>query len=79
MLVRNFAIDTARSHPQAIVAGLHPGTVDTALSAPFQRGVAPDRLFTPETAATHLLDTLDGLSPQVSGRLFAWDGSPIPF
>ena len=79
MLVRNFAIELARSHPQAIVAGLHPGTVATALSAPFQRGVAPDRLFAAETAAVHLLDTLDGLTPQDSGGLFAWDGTPIPF
>ena len=79
MLVRNFAIELARSHPQAIVAGLHPGTVATALSAPFQRGVAPGRLLAPETAAAHLLDTLDGLTPQDSGGLFAWDGAPIPF
>jgi NAD(P)-dependent dehydrogenase (short-subunit alcohol dehydrogenase family) len=79
MLVRNFAIELARSHPQAIVVGLHPGTVDTGLSAPFQRGVEPGRLFSAETAATHLLDTLDGLTPQDSGGLFAWDGTPIPF
>jgi NAD(P)-dependent dehydrogenase (short-subunit alcohol dehydrogenase family) len=79
MLVRNFAIELARSHPLAIVAGLHPGTVDTALSAPFQKRVAPERLFTPATAARHLLDTLDGLTPQDSGGLFAWDGTPIPF
>jgi NAD(P)-dependent dehydrogenase (short-subunit alcohol dehydrogenase family) len=79
MLVRNFAIELARSHPQAIVVGLHPGTVDTALSAPFQKGVAPERLFTPASAAARLLDTLDGLTPQDSGGLFAWDGSRIPF
>ena len=79
MLIRNFAIEQRRSHPLAIVAGLHPGTVDTALSAPFKKGVAPERLFTPATAAAHLLDTLDGLTPQDSGGLFAWDGTPIPF
>ena len=79
MLVRNFAIELARSHPQAIVVGLHPGTVDSALSAPFQRGVAPGRLFTPQTAAGHLLDVLAGLTPADSGGLFAWDGARIPF
>jgi NAD(P)-dependent dehydrogenase (short-subunit alcohol dehydrogenase family) len=79
MLVRNFAIELRRSHPQAIVVGLHPGTVDTALSAPFQRGVAPARLFPAATAAGHLLDVIDSLGPEDSGGLFAWDGAPIPF
>ena len=79
MLIRNFAIELRRSHPQAIIVGLHPGTVDTPLSAPFQRGVAPDRLFTPATSAGHLLDVIDGLSPADSGGVFAWDGTAIPF
>lgn len=79
MLVRNFAIELRRSHPHAIVAALHPGTVDTPLSAPFQRGVPPDRLFVPAVAANHLLNVLDTLTPEDSGGLFAWDGAAIPF
>jgi NAD(P)-dependent dehydrogenase (short-subunit alcohol dehydrogenase family) len=79
MLVRNFAIELRRSHPHAIVVGLHPGTVDTPLSAPFQRGVRPGRLFTPAVAAGHLLDVIAGLTPADSGGLFAWDGTAIPF
>ena len=79
MLIRNFAIELARSHPQAIVVGLHPGTVDSALSAPFQRGVAPERLFTPEQSAKHLLAVIAGLTPADSGHLFAWDGERLPF
>ena len=31
MLVRNFAIELRRSHPLAVVVGLHPGTVDTPI------------------------------------------------
>ena len=79
MLVRNFAIELHRSHPLAVVVGLHPGTVDTALSAPFQRGVRPDRLFSPATAAGHLLAVIDTLTADASGGLFAWDGAAIPF
>ena len=79
MLVRNFAIEMRRSHPQAIIVGLHPGTVDTALSGPFQRGVPSGRLFAPQAAAAHLLDVLDALTPEASGGLFAWDGTAIPF
>ena len=77
MLIANFAIELARTHPQAVVAGLHPGTVDTGLSLPFQRGVAPERLFSAPVAAGHLLAVIDGLVPADSGGLFAWDGARI--
>lgn len=79
MLIRNFAIELARSHPQAIAAALHPGTVDSRLSAPFQRGVAPDKLFSPDQSAGYLLDVMDGLTPADSGGLFAWDGTRLPY
>lgn len=78
MILRNLAIETARSHPDLIVAGLHPGTVASDLSAPFQRGVQPDKLFTPDYSAGRLLDVLDGLTPGDSGSVFAWDGTPVP-
>lgn len=78
MLLRNIAIETARTHPQAIIAGLHPGTADTALSAPFQKGVPEDRLFTPAYSAERLLNVIDGLQPTDSGGVFAWDGQRIP-
>lgn len=79
MLLANFAIELRRTHPQAIVAGLHPGTVDSALSAPFQRGVAPEKLFTPAQSAAYLVDVLDRLRPEDSGGIFAWDGARIPY
>lgn len=78
MILQNLAIELARSHPLAVVAGLHPGTVATNLSAPFQRGVKPEKLFTPEHSAERLLTVLDGLTPADSGGVFAWDGSRIP-
>ena len=78
MLLKNLSIELARSHPQAVVAGLHPGTVDTALSEPFQKGVAPDKLFTPAFSAERLLTVLDGLTPADSGGVFAWDGARVP-
>ena len=78
MILRNLAIELARSHPQLIVAGLHPGTVDTGLSAPFQRGVAPEKLFTPRYSAERLLAVLDHVTPADSGGVFAWDGDRVP-
>lgn len=77
MLLRNLAVELARTHPEAIVAGLHPGTVDSALSAPFQRGVKPDKLFTADHSAARMLSVLDGLTPGDSGGVFAWDGQRI--
>lgn len=79
MVFRNLAIELSRSHPQAVAVTLHPGTVDTPLSRPFQRGVPAEKLFTPERSARYLLDVIAGLSPKQSGNLIAWDGSEIPF
>lgn len=77
MIVRTAAIEIARSRPLAVCVALHPGTVDSRLSLPFQRGVPSDRLFTPQRAAGQLIDVLAGLDAKVSGRHFAWDGSEI--
>ena len=79
MLIRTLAVELARRAPEAVCAGLHPGTVDTALSRPFQGNVASHRLFSPAQAAGHLLQVIEGLRPADSGGLFAWDGTRIPF
>jgi NAD(P)-dependent dehydrogenase (short-subunit alcohol dehydrogenase family) len=78
MILANLAIELRRTHPDAVVAGLHPGTVDTGLSRPFQRGVSPEKLFEPADAAARLLNVIDRLTPQESGGVFAWDGARIP-
>lgn len=76
-LVRTLAVEERRRNPQAIIAALHPGTVDTALSRPFQRNVQPGRLFAPDRAAVQLLDVIDGLRPADSGKLFDWEGKEV--
>ena len=76
-LVRTLAIEHRRRNDRSIVVGLHPGTVDTALSRPFQASVAADQLFSPGRAAVQLLDVIDGLRAVDSGWLFAWDGAEI--
>lgn len=77
MIVRNLAIERARQSAEGIVVALHPGTVATPMSAPFAGNVPPERLFTPALAARQLLDVIDRLTPADSGRVFAWDGTPI--
>lgn len=78
MLLKNFAIELGRRNPRAVCIGLHPGTVDTPLSAPFQSSVPRDALFDPAVAASHLLKVIDRIGPEDSGSVFAWDGKPIP-
>ncbi len=77
MLIKNFAIEAKRKLPEAVIVGLHPGTVDTALSQPFQANVPNKQLFTPEISAAHLLNVADNLHADDSGNLFAWDGKRI--
>ena len=77
MIIKNIAIETARKNKNAIIVGLHPGTVDSHLSKPFQSNVSPNKLFTPEYAASCLLNVLDGLTPLQTGKIFAWDGQEI--
>lgn len=79
MLLRTLAIELARTHKQACVLGLHPGTVASNLSAPFQKGVAPEKLFTPPFAAARMLSVVDRAIPADTGTLKAYDGTTIPF
>lgn len=78
MLLRTLALELARTRPDALCVGLHPGTVDTGLSKPFQRNVVPGKLFEPRYAAEQMLAVLARLRPEDNGGCFAWDGERIP-
>lgn len=77
MLVKNFAIEMGRTHQQGIVVAMHPGTVDTPMSAPFQTNVPDGQLATRHQAACNVLGVLQKLGVEDSGKLLAWDGSEI--
>ncbi len=79
MVIKTLSIELARRNPTALCVGLHPGTVDTALSKPFQGGVPEAKLFSAQESARHLLNVLEDLSPDDSGNLYAWDGKQILF
>ena len=79
MLLRTAAIEHKRRRPESIVVALHPGTVDTRLSSPFQRGVPEGKLFTPEYSVDRLLSVIDDLRPTDTGGFFAWDGQAIEY
>jgi NAD(P)-dependent dehydrogenase (short-subunit alcohol dehydrogenase family) len=77
MIVRNLSIEAQRRNPEAIVAALHPGTVETALSAPFTGGGQNGERFTPQQSASKLLSVLHGLLPHDSGQIFDYEGRLI--
>ncbi len=79
MLIKNFAIELTRRSLKALCVGLHPGTVDSDLSKPFQGNVPEGKLFAPDFVAVRLLSVLDGLTTDDSGKLLAWDGTTIPY
>lgn len=77
MFTRNLAIELGRRAPNVVCLALHPGTVDTDLSRPFQRNLSFERLFDAARAAEQLLVVIDGCQAEDSGRFLAWDGKPI--
>ena len=77
MLIKNLSIETSRRCPESVVIGLHPGTVKTPLSAPFQKHVPSNRLFEPEFAAEALMDIIETVQPADTGKCIAWDGKEI--
>lgn len=78
-LLRTFSIEWKRRNPQGICLLLHPGTVDTPLSSPFQARVPAQKLFHTDRAANQLLQIIASSTPADSGRFIAWDGLDVPW
>lgn len=76
-LLKTFSIEWKRRNPLGICLLLHPGTVNTPLSTPFQSKVPPHKLFDPSRAANQLLRIIAGSSATDSGRFIAWDGTEV--
>lgn len=70
------AIELARQRPLAVVAALQPGTVASALSAPF---VPADQALSPAQSAGGLLAALDGLPATGRAHFINHRGQAIPW
>ena len=79
MFVRTLAVELGHKARNTLVMALHPGTVDTELSAPFQRNVPEGKLFGVERAAAQLLTNVDAADPDYHGTFRAWDDTVIPW
>ena len=77
MFTKNISIELARVAPNAIVVGLHPGTVDTDLSKPFQRNLPDKQLLPPRTSVAALLHVIESLDSEDSGKVFDFRGDEI--
>ena len=74
-LVRTAAIELNRRAPNAICVALHPGTVDTGLSASFVKTGLD--VQTPELAAKRLLEVIAKLTAHDSGGFFDYNGETV--
>ena len=73
-MTKTVSVEMARKKDPIICLLLHPGTVDTDLSRPFQRNVPREKLFTKEFSVNKLLSIIDGAKIHDNGKFFAWDG-----
>lgn len=71
-LIHTAAIEVARTHPLAVLACLHPGTVATGFTADY----AGEKLA-PAVAAQRLVAVLQGLRPDQSGGFYDFAGKPV--
>ncbi|CDP12601.1 unnamed protein product [Coffea canephora] len=78
-LTKTMCVEFARRKDPLICLLLHPGTVDTDLSRPFQRNVPEDKLFSKEFSVQKLLSIINNAKNPDNGKFFAWDGSEIPW
>lgn len=77
MLIKSAAIELKRKNKRASLIALHPGTVDTSLSAPFQKGLRAGQLQTAAIATAKMLTVINETTPENSGKLYAYDGTEI--
>lgn len=75
-IVHTASIELARTHKQAAVVALHPGTVATPFTQDYL-GRHPS--VSPEEAADNLLAVMDGLTAAQTGRFFDWAGKEVPW
>ena len=76
-MVHTAAVELKRRQPDALCVALHPGTVDTGLSASFAKTGL--EVQTPTEAARRMLAVVEGLGATDSGGFFNHDAAVLPW
>ena len=76
-LIKTASIEMKVKNKKAVFLALHPGTVKSNLSQPFQK--ANLKIQEPEESAKHLVKILDSVDQSQTGKFFNWDGSELPW
>lgn len=76
-LLHTAAIETARRRRDAICLALHPGTVESPLSAPF--GKLGDGIRSPQEAARNLIAVIEDADSADSGLFLDYKGEVLPW
>ena len=77
MIIKNFSIEIGRKYKKSIIVGLHPGTVDSKLSKPFQKNVPSEKLFTGEYSASKIIKVLEDLNIEDTGKCFDFNALEV--
>ena len=75
-LLHTAAIELKRTHKQAVVLALHPGTVATDFTAKY---AGRHKTVSPQEAAANLVDVIEAATPQHTGRFFDYAFREIPW
>ncbi|BBP44651.1 SDR family oxidoreductase [Thiosulfatimonas sediminis] len=77
MLLKNIAIELKMKRSPITVFAIQPGTTDTRLSKPFQKGLPPEQLQTVEFTAQKICDLFAEVKLAHSGQLIDFAGNII--
>ena len=76
-LIKTVSIELSLKNKKAICVSMHPGTVTSKLSKPFQKeGLT---IQSPEESSKNIVQILSNLKSQDTGSFFNWNGEKIPW
>ena len=79
MLIKTASIEIARTHKQAAIIAIHPGTTIGPLSAPYTKNTPADKLFSSSLTAKRIYNVLKEITHTDTGHFFNWSGDKLPW
>jgi len=77
MATKNLSVELGRGQRKVVCISLHPGTVDTDLSRPYHKGVKT--LFSIPQSVGYMMDVIDSLSLEDTGKFYNYAKERIPY